>query len=211
MTHRVIEALNWRYACKKYNPAKKLNEEQLNTILEALRLTASSYGMQPWEFVVVRNEELREKMVGASYNQSQVKNASHLIVLCRKEDVGEAHVDAYLEDIAKTRGVEMDSLAGFKKMMMLTASKPTEQKIHWMKDQVYIALGNLLTVCALLGVDATPMEGFSPSKVDDILDLKSMGLKSVLLCPIGFRADDDSYSQIKKVRFPKEKVVKYID
>lgn len=199
----IIKDLEWRYACKKFDSTKKVSEEDFNKLLESLRLTASSYGLQPWKFVVVENTELREKLVAASWNQEQVKDASHLIVLC-SPTVDEAHIDRYLEDQAKTRNQNIEDLAGFKKMLMMIANKSPEDQYIWAKNQVYIALGTLLTVCANLKIDSCPMEGFKAKEYDEILGLKDMGLTSMVVCPVGYRAADDKYGGLAKVRFPIE-------
>ena len=205
--HKIIESLNWRYACKKFDSTKSISEEDFNTILESLRLTASSYGIQPWKFVVVKNQEKREELIAASYNQRQVAEASHLIVLCAPSEIDEALIDSYLADTAKTRGQDVSELAGFKKMLMSIPGKPEEWKKAWAKNQIYIALGNLLTVCAEMRIDSCPMEGFSPAKYDEILNLKEYGLRSVVVCPVGYRHADDKYIDIKKVRFPNSHLV----
>ena len=207
----IIEDLNWRYACKKFDAQAKLSQEEVDTLLEALRLSASSYGLQPWKFLVVNNKELREQLLPAAFNQHQVVDASHLLVLCAKADMDEAHVDAFLKNVSETRGQDLHSLEGFKKMLMVAANKPVDKKLEWAKKQLYIALGALLTVCAKLRIDSCPMEGFKPSEVDKILGLEEKGLKSVLLCPVGRRAEDDHYLSRLKVRFPKEEVVEILD
>lgn len=209
--NKLNENLNWRYACKAFDSEKKLSEEQLDNLLEALILSPSSYGAQPWSFIVVKNQALREKLVGASYNQAQVKDASDLIVLCRPENIDEEFIDGYIKNICDVRNQQAEELAGFKNMLMKIVDKPEEQKIVWAKNQIYIALGNLLTACAEMRIDSCPMEGFSPKSVDEILELSKWGLKSVLLCPVGFRSEDDKYAKIAKVRQPKEKVVRIIE
>jgi nitroreductase / dihydropteridine reductase len=211
MSTNIIEDLNWRYACKKFDPTKKLTDEQLNCLQEALRMTPSSYGVQPWKFLLVNNTDLREKMVEAAYNQRQVADASHVFVLCRPKNIDEKIIDSYLQDIIRVRGGDLEGLAGFRSMLMKVVEKPDEVKIAWAKNQIYIALGNLMTVCAAMRIDATPMEGFSPTKIDEILGLDQKGLKSVLLCPVGFRAADDKYISIKKVRYQLKDVLEVID
>jgi nitroreductase/dihydropteridine reductase len=207
----LVESLKWRYACKEFDSSKEIPKDEFNQILEGLVLTASSYGAQPWEFVVVKNKDLREKLVGASYSQAQVKDASHLIVMCRPSVIDEAFLDGYIANICQVRGQEPAELAGMKAMIMHTINKTDAQKASWAKNQIYIALGNLLTICADMKIDTCPMEGFVPSKVDEILGLESMGLKSVVLCPLGYRSIEDKYSGLKKVRHELEKVVKIIE
>ncbi len=203
---RIIEDLNWRYACKKFDPSQKLSEADLTTLLESLRLTASSYGMQPWKFVVVENPELREKLVPASWGQAQVAEASHLIVICSPAVIDEAFVDRYIADTAKTRGQQPTDLEGFKKMLMNITKKSPEAQHAWAKNQVYIALGTLLTACAELRIDSCPMEGFKPKEYDEILGLKDLGLTSMVVCPVGYRHTEDKYSSNKKVRFSLEEL-----
>ena len=202
--HKIVEDLNWRYACKEFDSTKKISKEDLDAIKESLRLTPSSFGLQPWKFVMVENTELREQLVAASWNQAQVKDASHLIVLCAPTEIDEAFVDAYIADIAKTRGQDISELEGFKKMLMMIPNKSIEDKFSWAKNQIYIALGNLMTVCANMRIDSCPMEGFQPAKYDEILGLKEKGLTSVLVCPIGYRSEGDKYIDLKKVRYPHE-------
>ncbi len=203
----LIESLNWRYACKKFDTNKKLTQAQVNDLVEVLRLSASSYGLQPWRFVIVENPLKREELVAHSYNQRQVAEASHLFVLCAPTQFNEHHVDAYLNDVVATRGGAVQELEGYKKMMMGTLSRLGEKQTDWMKNQIYIALGSLLTGAAVLGIDTCPMEGFVASKYDEILGLNDLGLKSVVVCPVGFRAEDDKYSSLKKVRFNKNTLV----
>lgn len=204
----LIEDLNWRYACKEFDSTKKLSEEQVEILMESLRLTASSYGMQPWSFIRVTNSELREKLVEHSWNQKQVVDASDLIILCAKTDINEQLVDDYISDIVQTRGIEKESLAGFKKMMMYTVGWSEERKAAWADKQIYIAMGTLLSTCAHLKIDSCPMEGFVPAKYDEVLGLKEMGLRSVLVCPVGYRSENDNYAKLAKVRADKEKVFK---
>ncbi|MBT4791020.1 MAG: NAD(P)H-dependent oxidoreductase [Halobacteriovoraceae bacterium] len=201
---KIIEDLNWRYACKQFDPNKQISENQLNTLLEALRLTPSSYGLQPWKFVVVENKDLREKLVTASWNQKQVRDASHLIVMCAPKTLDESFIDNYVSDTAKTRGQEPSDLAGFKKMLMMIPNKSVEGQAAWSKNQIYIALGNLMTTCAQMRIDTCPMEGFKPKEYDEILGLNELGLTSVLVCPVGYRSDEDKYSGLSKVRYAKD-------
>ena len=204
----IVEDLNWRYACKKFDPAKKLSDEQVETLMESMRLTASSYGMQPWSFIRVTNKELREQILAHAWNQKQVIDASDLFILCARTVIDEALVDEYLDDIVKTRGGDKEALEGFKKMMMYTVKWDDARKATWADKQIYIAMGTLLSACAQMRIDSCPMEGFVPSKVDEVLGLAKMGLRSVLMCPVGFRAKDDNYADIKKVRFDSSKVLK---
>ncbi|GAA4822728.1 NAD(P)H-dependent oxidoreductase [Algivirga pacifica] len=203
----IIEKLNWRYATKKFD-TKKLPQETVEQIIEAGNLTASSYGLQPWKIVVVENPEVREQLVEYSWGQAQVKDASHLLVIARQADINADDVEAFIENIVATRGVPAEALSDYKNMMLSTISRLDESaKQVWMDKQAYIVLGNLLTVCAALNVDTCPMEGFVPAEYDRILGLVDKGLQSVLVLPIGYRAEDDTYQHLKKVRKPLEEAV----
>lgn len=204
----LIKQLNWRYATKKFDATKKLTEEQLSTLTEALRLSPSSYGLQPWGFVVVSDPAIRSQLKEAAWGQPQVTDASELIVLCRKTEFGEKDVLEFVQDVASQRGVPAESLAEYKGMMVgsVTGMSP-EQLSNWTTHQVYLALGVLLTSAAIENIDACPMEGFDNSKFDEILGLKEQGLSTCAICPVGFRAADDEYANYKKVRYSAEKVI----
>lgn len=206
-----LEKMNWRCSIKSFDTQKKLSPDQLNTLLESLRLTASSFGLQPWKFLVVTNPEIRKTLVSHAWNQSQVSDASHLIVLCAYREFGDKEIDLFVDDIVKTREVTKESLAGFEKMVKgFVGRMSPEAKNAWLKDQVYIALGNLLTTCAVLDIDACPMEGFSAKDFDQVLGLEAKNLRSIALCPVGFRNPEDKYSKIKKVRFSQKELVEFI-
>lgn len=208
MSNQLINALSERYAVKKFDPNKKLSNEQLDTLIEATRLTATSYGLQLMKLILVESKEIREKLVECSFGQRQVADASHLLVLCREKDIDLDHIQEYIDNISATRKVEGEKLDDFKNMMsrtILTKSK-TDQEI-WMDKQIYIALGNLLTSCAVMGVGACPMEGFIPDEYDEVLGLADKNLASVLVLPIGFAAEDDPNAKNKKVRRTEEQFV----
>ena len=209
MSNQLINALSERYAVKKFDPNKKLSNEQLDTLIEATRLTATSYGLQLMKLILVESKEIREKLVECSFGQRQVADASHLLVLCREKDIDLDHIQEYIDNISATRKVEGEKLDDFKNMMsrtILTKSK-TDQEI-WMDKQIYIALGNLLTSCAVMGVGACPMEGFIPDEYDEVLGLADKNLASVLVLPIGFAAEDDPNAKNKKVRRTEEQFIR---
>lgn len=197
----IINDLEWRYACKAFDANKKISSDDLKTILNALALTPSSYGLQPWKFVVVENKGLREQLVDVSWKQKQVQDASHLIVLAGVKVVDEAFIDRFVASVAKTRGQEISEIEGYKKMMMNLVKWSPERQHDWAKNQSYIALGNLMTVCAQMRIDTCPMEGFSAADYDRILGLEEKGLTSMVVCPVGYRSESDSYSSLKKVRY----------
>ncbi|WP_413584854.1 NAD(P)H-dependent oxidoreductase [Bdellovibrio sp. HCB274] len=208
---QIQEALEWRYAVKKFDPTKKISEKDLNTLLESLKLAPSSYGIQPWKFLVVENPAVRDELKPVSWNQSQVTDASHQIVLLYRDTIDEAFVQKYIERIAEVRGVDLPSLQGFKDMMINNIVKAPEEKIRvWSQRQAYIAMGFLLETAALLKIDATPMEGFSASDYDRILKLDGTGWKSIATVTLGYRHTEDSFQNLKKVRFADDALIEYV-
>lgn len=199
------ENLQWRYATKKFDTTKKISKQQLDELLDSLQASASSYGLQPYVFFVITNPELRERMKAHAWNQSQVTDASHLIVVCARKTIDEAYVDSYISLIASTRGISVESLKGYRDMMVGSIHGRTKEELaHWMKCQSYIALGFLLSAAAQAKIDACPMEGFDPIQVGIDLELAEKNLTAVTFCALGFRAADDKTAAYKKVRFPKE-------
>lgn len=199
--HRIIEDLNWRYAVKKYDPEKKLTKEQVEIIKESLRLVPTSYGIQPLKYLIIEDPELREKLKVASYGQTQVTDASHLIVLCSYLDVFDEHIDTYMKNIVEIRDVTLESTAKFGDYIKEVVSKLSKaEKQEWNSKQAYIALGQLMHTCATMRVDATPMEGFDNDRYDEILGLKQENLRATLVCAVGYRSEDDHAQYRKKVR-----------
>lgn len=202
-----IEVLKWRYAVKKYNTEKKLSEEQLGILKESLRLAPSSFGLQPWHFVVVEDAEIRKKLRAVGYDQSAITDASQLIVLATEKDVDAVLVEKYIQNIALTRNVPIESLEGLRTMIDgAVGMKGEEGAREWAGKQVYIALGVLLTTASIEGIDATPMEGFDPKEFDTILGLDKRGLMSRVIVAVGFRSEADDYAKEKKVRYSEEEV-----
>ena len=207
----LTDALTWRYATKKFDAAKKLPAADLEELLDVLRLSPSSYGIQPWTFLVVTDPAKRAELRKAAWDQAQVTDASHLIVLCAKTTLSKEDIDAYITDTASTRGVSEESLKPFHDMMMGSLSRQTPEGITgWNQKQVYIALGMLLSAAAQKKIDSCPMEGFDATAFDNILGLSAQGLTATVLCPVGYRAADDEAAQHAKVRFPKDKIIQTI-
>jgi nitroreductase len=207
----LLEQLTWRYATKKFDPAKKVSAADWAVLEQALVLTASSYGLQPWKFIVVTDPALKAKLRPASWNQSQVEDCSHLVVFTGKKDITEADVDRYIARIAEVRGVSVESLAGYKGYMMGDLVKGARNAIiqEWAARQTYIAMGNLLTSAALLGIDTCPFEGIEPAKYDEILGLTDSEYATVSACPVGYRSADDKYASAPKVRYENKDVVEH--
>lgn len=208
----VLHQLHWRYATKKFDPTRKIPDAVWNVLEQSLVLTPSSFGLQPWKFFVLTDSPLRQQLVEHSWGQTQVVEASHLIVLAIKKDFGVAEVDRYIDYTAQVRNMPPEQLEGFGKVIKgFIGRSPDQFNVNdWSTRQVYIALGQLMTTAAMLGIDACPMEGFVPDKYDEMLGLTDKGYHSVLLCPVGYRAEDDKYSGLPKVRYPTAEIVEYI-
>ena len=200
MNSDTIKDLQWRYATKKFDPEKRLTPEQLLLLAEAFNLTATSYGLQPCKMIILRDDQKREAMVEYTYGQRQVVEASEVLVLCTQK-VDAAYIENYFKLVKNIRKTPDEILKPFEDFLKHSFSKKNIEEVEsWARNQAYLILGNLLTVCAAERIDSCPMEGFMPEKIDEILDLDKRGLKSVLLLPVGYRAEDGFMSAEKKVR-----------
>ncbi|WP_378175631.1 NAD(P)H-dependent oxidoreductase [Aquimarina sp. SS2-1] len=206
---KIIDSLQWRYATKKFDNTRSLPQEKINILTEAFNLTATSYGLQPLKLVVLHNKEVQKKLTEHSWNQQQVADASHVLVFCIENTVGEAYITKYFNHVKTIRNTDEEILRPFREQLVDSfKNKPKEEVTNWAAKQAYLAMGNLLTVCAIEKIDACPMEGFIPEKYDEILGLKEMELTSVLVLPVGYRANDDMFADFKKVRRPiKETII----
>ena len=203
-----VEQLKWRYAAKKFDNSKELEQDKLEVIKQAFNLTATSFGLQTINLLIVKDEKIRASLVEHAYGQSQVIDSSHLLIICIQENINENHISDYYSNIKKIRATPDEVLNPFKKNLInMMKNMSISEKQQWSKNQAYIALGNLMTVCAIEEIDSCPMEGFIPNKFDEVLNLKEKGLKSVLLLPVGYRAKDDMFADFKKVRKPIEESV----
>lgn len=209
---QLINQLNWRYATKQFDPARKISAQDWAALEEALVLTPSGIGLQPWAFLVIDDPAVRAKLLLASYGQPQVVDASHLIVFATKTNYSEADVDAHIRQAAKIRGVGVEALDGLRTMAMRSIVQGMDEtaRRNWATNQTYIALGNLVTSAALLGIDAAPMEGFERHRYDDILGLKVRGLTASVIAAVGYRRESDKYATAPKVRFPREEIVQHV-
>lgn len=210
-TAALINNLQWRYAVKKFDASKKIPAATWQALEHAAVLSPSSFGLQPWRFVVINDKALREKLKGASWNQSQITDASHLIAFARRTKLGADDIQRYIDSIAKTRNVPVASLDGYKNMMLGFANQPGFDTALWASKQVYIALGVFLAAAANLGIDACPMEGIDPKQYDEMLK-PALGSDYTTLCvaTAGYRASDDAIAGMAKVRYPIDDVVKYL-
>ena len=207
----LIEKLNWRYATKKFDHTKKLNAEQLDELLKAVQLSPSSAGLQAYKVIVVEDAAIKEQLRAAANNQAQLTDASQVIIFASETNLDEAYAKNYIDLVAKTRNVGRETLAGFEQMLTGNINRLDDaQKLAWSHKQTYIALGVLLIVAAELGIDACPMEGFNAAKFDELLGLREKGLTTSVIAAIGFRAEDDMYSKLVKVRKPEEELFIHI-
>ena len=198
---------NWRYATKKFDASKKISIEDINILKEAIRLSSSSYGLQPYKVIIVENPELRAQILPAAYGQTQVTDASHLIVFAHETNVNDDTVNQYINRISETRNIPAESLSGFGDYMKGGINAMSEDiKNIWASKQTYLALGNLLNAAAELKIDITPMEGFVPVKVNEILGLDKLNLNASLMATIGYRHDQDATQHSKKVRKSNEEL-----
>lgn len=203
----LIKKLNWRYATKKFDPNKKVSQENLETIKHAIQLSVSSYGLQLYKILIIEDKKLRDQLRPASWNQSQITDASHLFVFCNYTKVKPNHIDQFIDLTAKKRQLKLDELNGYGDFIKTKiAEKSSEEQFYWTKNQTYIALANLLSICAELKIDACPMEGFEPEKYNEILGLTEQGLNASVIATIGYRDTQDQTQHLSKVRKPLERL-----
>lgn len=208
-TEKLLEAQTWRYATKKFDPGRKIPATTWEALERSLLLTPSSFGLQPWRFVVVTDPALKARLRPATWNQAQVEECSHLVVFLARTGVGEADVDRLLARTAEVRGLALDALEGYRGVMMgnLVDGPRAAVAAEWAARQAYIALGNFMTSAALLGVDTCPIEGMEPEKYDAILGLAGTGYRTVVACPAGYRSADDKYASAPKVRYSADELI----
>ncbi|MFD2914687.1 NAD(P)H-dependent oxidoreductase [Psychroserpens luteus] len=197
----IIDQLKWRYATKKFDATKELSEEKINVLKQAFNLTATSFGLQTISLLIIKGREIRRDLVPHAYNQMQVADASHLLIICIEDNITDENIDIHFDNVKDLRATPETILKPFREdLKLMMKGKTIKERQEWSIKQAYIALGNLMTVCAIEQIDSCPMEGFNPEAFDNVLNLKDKNLKSVLLLPVGFRAEDDMFADFKKVR-----------
>jgi len=205
--NKYIENLHWRYATKKFNPEKQVSKDDMETLLEAIRLSASSYGLQPYEVMVIEDPDVRAKLKPAAFGQPQITDASYLLVFAYNTNVDRQYLDKFIKNNSETRNKPVEDFQDLREMIQNSVLTFTEDVKHiWASRQVYIALGNLLSAAADLKIDVCPMEGFDSAEFDELLDLKSKDLKSVTLATVGYRSETDQLKDAKKVRKSKDEL-----
>ncbi|WP_415060430.1 NAD(P)H-dependent oxidoreductase [Flavobacterium sp.] len=193
----------WRYATKKFDASKKISNEDFETLKEAIQLSTSSYGLQPYKILIIENPEVRAQIQPAAWGQTQIVDASHLLVFANITNFGETEIDNYINLMSETRGISVESVKGYADFMkMKITGIPEEQRNVWTSKQTYLALANLMNAAAELKIDVTPMEGFEPEKVNEILGVPAKGLNASLLATIGYRHEEDATQHYAKVRKP---------
>lgn len=208
----IIQSLTWRYACKKFDENRKLNKDQIDVLSKAFNLTATSFGLQPLKMLIVKSDALKAKLRPHAYFQPQITTCSHLLVICIDTAFNEDSIDAYFDLEKDIRGTSEEIVGKFRNQLKTIYKNKDQQQIDTSAIyQAYISIGTLMTVCAEQRIDSCPMEGFNPVKFDEILELEKKNLRSVLLLPVGYRADDDIMSAMKKVRKPLDQVIIQID
>ncbi|MFO1459670.1 MAG: NAD(P)H-dependent oxidoreductase [Verrucomicrobiota bacterium] len=206
------DALQWRYATKKFDSTLTIPSDTWSALEQALILSPSSFGLQPWKFLVITDPAVRRSLVPLSWGQSQPVDCSHFVVFTVRRGLDAADVDRFVKRIAEVRGGTVEALAGYRNVMVtsLDRARTAGTLDQWQTHQVYIALGQFMASAALLGVDTCPMEGLEPARYDEVLGLTGTGYATVVACAAGYRAADDKYIHLKKVRFEPDQVIQRI-
>ena len=205
---QLLASLEWRYATKAFD-TRKLPDATWAALEESLRLAPSFYGLQPWKFIVVNDPALRAKLRPVSWNQSQVTDASHLVVFARRTEVTETDVNEFFNQMVSERGADATKLEPYRQMMLggVVKGKDAAAQKDWAARQVYIALGQLMGAAAAMAIDTCPLEGIDPDAYTEILGLKGTGYEVVVACAVGYRSSEDKYAGMKKIRFPAARVI----
>jgi len=209
---QMLAAITWRYATKKFDPTRLIPTAAWSALEASMVLTPSSFGLQPWKFLVIKNPELRQQLAAESWNQSQVTEASHFVVLTRRDDMTAEDIRSWIVRMAEVQGNPPESLAGYQGIVEgFAAAMTPESRRAWNTRQVYIALGQLMTAAAFMGIDSCPMEGIDPAGYDRILGLAGSGYSTAVGCALGYRASDDKYAASPKIRYAAERIVYTVD
>lgn len=208
---QLLNTLQWRYATKKFDPSRSIPDDQWDALEEALVLTPSSFGLQPWKFLVVDDPAMREELKAASWGQPQITDASRLVVLTARTDNTEEEIDRWISFLAKTQNKTTEEIDMYRQILTgFNGSLNPEQRHAWNTRQVYIALGQLMTSAAVLGIDTCPFEGIDPKAYDKILGLENSGYATACACALGYRADDDKYATTPKARFDRGQIIEHV-
>lgn len=209
MTDKLLDALNWRYAAKRFDPTRRLDDATWQALEQSLLLTPSSYGLQPWKFYVIQDEAIKAKLPEISWNQQQPKDCSHMVVLAARRTMDAAYVDRFIESLVSQRGLLPGAMDGYRKILVATIER-MDTHLDWNSRQVYIALGQLMVAAAMLRVDTCPMEGIVHSQYDELLGLSGTDYTTVVGCAVGYRHAEDKQQAASKVRFTAGELVVHI-
>ena len=207
---KIIDAMNWRYATKIFDFNKKINRDDWETLEKSMIMSPSSFGLQPYQFLLVENTETKKLLTPHSWNQPQIEQCSHLIVFTALKNIDEEYIDNFIKLTSKTRSIPESSLAEYKKMMIDNLISSHKDIFDWATKQSYIALGNLMTTASLLDIDSCPIEGINPEKYDEVLGISNSKYATICACALGFRSVEDKYQNLKKVRFEHDFLLKKI-
>ena len=203
----LLERLNWRYAVKQFDSERVIPHDVWQALERGLILSPSSFGLQPWQFVVITSPELKRQLPSISWHQTQPQDCSHMVVLTARRSLDAEYVDHFLQSVADTRSVSLSSLSGYRNVILKTVEETTDFHVHWNTRQVYIALGQLMTAAAMLGVDSCPMEGLDKAAYDQLLGLNETPYTTAVGCALGYRSENDKYATAPKVRFPAAEMI----
>ena len=204
-------SLQWRYATKVFDTEKTIAPDTWSTLEESMILTPSSFGLQPWKFITITCKKTKQDLLEHSWHQRQVTDCSHMVVLCTRDGMNQKDIDKWLDQLVDARGVSRESLEGYAGMMNgFFSNMDDNQTLAWAKNQVYIALGQLMTSAAVLGIDACPMEGIVPTEYDRILGLENSGFSTTVACAMGYRSSSDKYAELPKVRYSANEILQTV-
>ena len=209
-TEGLLQQLNWRYAVKSFDASRKLTDDAWSALEQSMVLAPSSFGLQPWLFIVITDSDIKAQLPAISWGQSQPKDCSHMVILASRRSLDEAYVDTFLDSVVKLRGGEVSKLNGYRSVMLTSIEKQRDELLQWNTYQVYIALGQLMTAAAMLGVDTCPMEGIEKPAYDKLLGLEGSDYTTIVGCAVGYRHPEDKYAAARKVRFTSDDVVKHV-
>ena len=207
----LLQALQWRYATKAFDPSRRIAPETWQALEQSLVLSPSSYGLQPWKFLLIRDRALRQQLRPHAWDQSQITDCAELVVFLGRRSIEQADVDRLIDTTCQTRGLQSEQISGYADLLRRNVVEheqvPASEVAHWNGRQVYIALGTFMTAAALLGVDTCPIEGFDPAAFDRLLGLESSPWRCWVVCAAGYRSREDSYAQLAKVRYPSSELI----
>lgn len=208
----LLQQLNWRYATKLFDPGRKIDAETITAIEDSMVLSPSSFGLQPWKFIFVEDQTTKDQLLPLSWNQPQTRDCSHFVVLCYDDSFELSEVDRYIDASLEARGGQASDHDALKGQMVGFVQRSIDGATidDWCKNQIYIALGQLMASAAFLGIDTCPMEGIQPSEFDKVLNLENSGFKTMVACALGYRSEDDKYATLPKVRYPKDQIIERI-